>query len=412
MNGLQDPVETLNIQMFGGFMVSRGDMVLTDASRRSRRLWLLMKYLLVYRDRRVSVNSLVEALWGEEECLYPERALQNLVYRLRLLLGGGERGEDYILQSQGAYYWNNQANCCIDMEQFERTAEMADRAYRRKEETAESLYRAAVSYYQGELLPDCGYEEWILAPRNRYKELYLRSVKRLTELLQQSQQLETVVQVCTEAARFEPYEESLYAAKIDALVDMGKIAQARTEYENISQLLYRDLGVKPSPALEKAFQRIRGGGGSVQMDVDTIERMISGNDVELGAYYCSPEAFTAIYRVEMRRLPRSNMSLYLLTFSLLSPRYEQLEEGALNRAMEILLECVRNGLRRSDVVARWNDSQIVILLHSLTYEDGRMIIARLRDRFQKSYSGERLVLRSSLRAMEPAQPQEDTFGGN
>lgn len=401
---------TLQVQLLGGFVVTRDGKVLTDTARRSRRLWNLMKVLLVHHGQRVSVSSLVDALWGEEECVYPERALQNLVYRLRRMLAPeGEDGPEYILQVQDGYCWNSQAPCDIDTKRFEQSFARAQGDGVNPAE-AEACLQEAVAAYRGELLPECGYDEWVIAPRNRYKAMYLQAVQQLIYLLKQRQDLAGIIALCTEAAQREPYEEFIHAAKMEAYLDMGNTVRAQAEYEEVAQMLYRELGVRPSSVLDGVYQRLRGSGA--QMDVDAIEQSITGSDVAGGAYLCGVDAFTSICRVEVRRLPRSNTSVYLLIFSLLSPDFGQLDAPTRQLAMDKLIESVQRSLRRSDVLTRWSDNQVAVLLHSLTYEDAQMVVERIKGRFQQVYKGPKLVLRSSLRAPDAARPKEYEAFGN
>ena len=402
----------LTIQLLGGFSVQKGGEVLTDQSKRSKHLWLLMAYLLVCYKQRVPISYLIELLWGEKECFYPERALQNLIYRLRNILSADDEEINYIFHSHGTYYWNTEAPFELDICQFDKTLEMAERADRQGEETAEALYRAALVYYKGELLPEYGYGEWLAPYRNHYKTAYLKAVSRLSEILQTNQQLETLIQICTRATQLEPLEESIYKTKIDALLDLGKIAQAREEYEHISQLLSKELGAKPGAELEKTYNKMRVHNNAVQMDLGIIENMMGDTSDTGGAYYCyNPEAFKAIYHIEKRRMPRaSDITVSLIVLTVLAVDYSQLDEEVLNHVMDLLLDDTISQLRRGDVITRWSASQLLLLVHSSHSFECNDIIERIKSQFQKDYKGQRVILKSKYTVIEPTYSIDDVFG--
>ncbi|MEG2182388.1 MAG: winged helix-turn-helix domain-containing protein, partial [Oscillospiraceae bacterium] len=119
----------LNISMLGCFSVRLGEEVLSDSYKKSRRLWLLLKLLILQWGKRVTTQELIDTLWRGEECVFPERALQNLVYRLRILLGD----EDYIIQSHGTYRFNTSMRCTVDTERFEHMVRLARAADNRRD---------------------------------------------------------------------------------------------------------------------------------------------------------------------------------------------------------------------------------------------------------------------------------------
>ncbi|MEG1945180.1 MAG: hypothetical protein RR058_07140, partial [Oscillospiraceae bacterium] len=62
----------LNISMLGCFSVRLGEEVLSDSYKKSRRLWLLLKLLILQWGKRVTTQELIDTLWRGEECVFPE----------------------------------------------------------------------------------------------------------------------------------------------------------------------------------------------------------------------------------------------------------------------------------------------------------------------------------------------------
>lgn len=70
-----------------GIFLSAGDNQISDTEGRSRKVWLLLAYMIYNRDRTVSQEELVEVLWGKEpRSSNPTSALKTTFHRVRSLL--------------------------------------------------------------------------------------------------------------------------------------------------------------------------------------------------------------------------------------------------------------------------------------------------------------------------------------
>ena len=77
---------TIQVTCLGNFTISNGDAVLTDEINRSLKLWNVLCYLIVHRDRFVPQTELIELFWSEDSSANPTNALKTLLYRLRSML--------------------------------------------------------------------------------------------------------------------------------------------------------------------------------------------------------------------------------------------------------------------------------------------------------------------------------------
>ena len=57
-------MEHLSIKMFGEFSIQIGSQRISDSDNRSRKVWLLLAYLICRRGRTVSRKELISLLWG------------------------------------------------------------------------------------------------------------------------------------------------------------------------------------------------------------------------------------------------------------------------------------------------------------------------------------------------------------
>lgn len=79
MAGTQGPV--ISVHMLGEFSITINGNTITNLKGRTKRVWMLVEYLIAYRHTDVSLEKLMDILWEEDECGDPVNALKNLVYR-------------------------------------------------------------------------------------------------------------------------------------------------------------------------------------------------------------------------------------------------------------------------------------------------------------------------------------------
>lgn len=69
--------------------------------------------------------------------------------------------------------------------------------------------------------------------------------------------------------------------------------------------------------------------------------------------------------------------------------------------MEGLLGCVCISLRRGDVVTRFSPTQYLLLMSALTFENGQMVLRRIRHSLKKNYPRSPLKITASLQPIDP-----------
>lgn len=77
--------QVLQIKMLGEFSVISDAHRLSDSSR-SRKIWLLLAYLLYHHNRIVPQDELIRLLWGDDSRDNPAGALKTTMHRVRAAL--------------------------------------------------------------------------------------------------------------------------------------------------------------------------------------------------------------------------------------------------------------------------------------------------------------------------------------
>ena len=155
----RDPasLDDVSIKLLGGFAVVAGGEPLTDARWRLRKGRDLVKLLALAPGHRLHREQLMDALWPNGDPVAAANNLNQVVHAARRVLGADRielRDELFTL------------HVGVDVDDFELAAAHAHRA------GSPTAYRAALSLYGGELLPENRYDDWALARREELEELH------------------------------------------------------------------------------------------------------------------------------------------------------------------------------------------------------------------------------------------------
>lgn len=371
----------LEITTLGKFEVRRAGQLLSQDS--SYRVWELFKFIITNRNTGIVPELALENLWPDQEYSDPRGAVRALIFRLRKSLGQcSNMTQDYIVFSQGCYHWNKSVDYWLDVEEFEEKAQQALSLKQSQPEQAENMLLQAVDLYGGEYLPESYYCQWTIPVRNYLNSLYLQVVLELMDLLSARGDNSRVITICEQALRTHPYEEDIHRYYLRALVNEGRIKQARNHYTYTANKFYQDLGIKPSADLQRIIQAA----GTRQpegLDLNSIQNHLRENADNQGAFVCDTEVLKEIYKLERRRGERLGLSIFMALVTIMDDTQRN-DTSIVKKGMEQLENFLVNSLRKGDVIARWSSNQYILMLPGLAYEQGEKVMERIKNGFNKA----------------------------
>ena len=370
-------------------IVESGKSLMKSSSRANKRLELL-KYFITYRDKKLTPQYIAENLWNDSASDDPKNALRTQVFRLRKMLdvmGLNSNGTDNnkncleITFQNGFYILNIGENCLVDATLFEGNIEAAERARSEDPNQAINKYKEAIQLYRGQYLADISDKEWVFTIRNRYHRLYVHLLIMLFELLKASGRNREIIEHFEQAVSYEPFEEALHIFLLEALLELKEYKHALSHYNYITGRMYRELSVKPSPALKGVYSRIVAGDKNThEADLSTLSKSFTHADDMEGALFCDIEYFRTIYNLEERRSIRAQSKEFLGLVTI-TANGGRASDGKLKNAVEDLKSVLKASLRRGDVFTQWNDHQMIVLLTDVQQDTLSLIGRRIQKKF-------------------------------
>jgi len=391
----------LYINMLGEFTMRYGDNMISDQEGRSKKLWLLIEYLVTFRGKEISQNDLIDLLWPDDYEGNPANTLKTLVHRARTLIGGlkYEDVKNIIIYRRGTYAWNDKLDVVIDLDVFEESIAEAAKEGISIEHKLSALM-TAIDLYKGDFLPKLSMESWAVPISTYYHSMYVKAVHDLVDILTHIRNWEEIVRVCQNAIQIDPYDERLHQHLIQALVHTKNSQLAKSHYESVTKMFYERFGVAPSAEFSALYKQVVKTLHQTENDILAVREVLNEDEYETGAFYCEFEVFKEIYQLEVRSASRTGSSMYICLITVTDEDGETPEKDVIRSAMNKLLLTVNESLRRGDVYTRFSVSQYLLLLENLTYENAEMVAERIVKRFKAEYPKLKLDLRTAVAPIE------------
>ena len=211
----------------------------------------LMAGLLYAAGQVVSLERLVDWLWGADPPEHPRAALHNAVARLRRILA------DDTIETSGWGYRLEVDAARLDLLRFDRLTAVAARL-ESQGRVAEAIAALddAVALWRSPLLGNVESAALRRAVVPRLMERYLAAVEERAALRLRMGWHDGLADELAEVVREHPFREALVGRLMIALVRAGRQAEALAAYDALSRNLIEELGIAPLGPLTTVRDRI------------------------------------------------------------------------------------------------------------------------------------------------------------
>ncbi len=384
-------MDTIRIQLMDKFTVYINELQANHLAGRSRKGIALMQFLILNRGRPVPNQRLLNTLWPEDKSRNPESALKTLISRMRSLLN--QLSPDLskcIIADGGAYRWENQPNITVDL--FEIDEIFAQLAIPlQKKEQRKKLYVRLMELYVGDLLQNDCISEWVVSQSMALHNEYLSAVYSYIDLLKDEDNQEEIINVCRLALEIDSFNDQLHMELMSALIKMNRANEAMLQYKHVMNLHYRYLGIQPSEDLQEFYKQIAYAGKNLDLSMESIRRELCENNTSKGAFLCEYVVFKEIFNLQMRNLERLGTTMFLAVIMISSLDGQALSTIKLNGIMTDLEEMLRANLRKGDTITHFSPTSFALLLPTVNYASGDMVLNRIKRLFYQKYPNSNVV---------------------
>lgn len=394
-------MEHIYIQMLGDFTLKYGDSVISDSQNRTKKIWLLLAYILCKKGQIISRKELIQLLWGDDTSSNnPENALKITFYRVRTLLDqlAPNFGHQLIKWQDNGYTWSNEIQTILDVDQFD----FLSQCRAENEEETLDTWMDAIHTYNGEFLSNLPEEDWMIPYKTRYHNLFIETVLNTTPLLSARGRHEEAITILKKAIATEPYHECLYQLLMQEHILNGNQTAALAAYDTLNHRLFADFGSKPGNEIYEAYRAIMQQHTDKTLSMDSVLDSLLEKDSDVGALKCDYDYFKILCHSESRISARSGNNSHIVLMSVNSKGDNPLSKRSLNQAMEQVGESIRLSLRRGDAYTQCSTSQFIIMLREANYDNSCMVSRRIVNAFSKAHPRSSAQLSYKVELLTPS----------
>src|SRR5215208_2457711 len=211
----------------------------------------LLGALLLHPNEAISVERLIDELWGARPPATAAKLIHSYISQLRRRLGA-----DLIVTRPPGYLLRLDDDA-LDGARFRRlSAEGRRLALAGDHDRAAARYREALALWRGPPLADVVFESFARNEVERLEEERLATLADRIECELALGRHDQLVPELEALVKQEPFRERVRRQLMLALYRAGRQADALDAYRQARQMLGDELGVDPSPGLEQLYRSI------------------------------------------------------------------------------------------------------------------------------------------------------------
>ena len=221
----------LTVRTLGRFEVRRDGQPLEFSRKAPRKTLQLLKAIVAAGGSQVPDQTLIDALWGEEEGDAAAKSLGAAVIRLRALLGDA----DAVVQQAGTLSLDR-SRVWIDALAFDATGDLA--------------------LYGGSFLAEEEGSPWPVPMREKLRARFIQRVAETGAALEREGRCEEAIAHYNRGLDADSIVEPFYQGLMRCYHRLDRFAEAASAYRRLKQILSVTLGVPPSATTERLYRSL------------------------------------------------------------------------------------------------------------------------------------------------------------
>lgn len=390
---------TVRIQMMGNYLFYIDEQRIENPVSKTRKGSALMSFLILNRGKPVANQRLLRELWPSNTVTNPENALKTLVSRVRTMLNQMTPGlGKSIVSDRGSYHWELLEGVRIDVLEL---LDIFDALKRTRDEAAlKPLYQRLIKLYKGDLYQTGDLNEEPAYAEQMHRQ-YLNAVYQYLDILRKEEAYNEISAVCRTALNVDSFDDHLHIELMKAMVHLNRVSDAMEQYQHAANMTYRYLGTEPSESLQEFYRQLNRSRKSLKFNMDAIRNELRDSSSERGAFVCDYNMFKEIYNLQMRNLERLGTTMFLGIIMIGDADDSHINYIRQNNIMNGLIEILRENLRKGDIITHFAPTIVAVLLPTVNYESGSMVMERVRLLFYKRYPNSSIPFHHRLGMLGP-----------
>ncbi|MGM0641715.1 MAG: hypothetical protein ACQESN_09870 [Thermotogota bacterium] len=227
----------LKVFMLGNFKVYNNNKEVTSFG--SRKAKEIFKYLILNKNKKIPLNDIFETFWGESYVDdYDVSSLKNNLNTVLYLLRKKLKINKNYLFVDFDYCTFRPKKIDIDLEKI---TELYEKAHRKDDKQfRKDMYLKIIELYQGDLLLENVYDEWVEIKREYYKNMFLNVLTDLSDIYTDEDNLDEALGCLEKGFEHDKNRDDLWLKQIVLNIQKENYLHAQTLYDEYKEMFNQD----------------------------------------------------------------------------------------------------------------------------------------------------------------------------
>lgn len=136
------------------------------------------------------------------------------------------------------------------------------------------------------------------------------------------------------------------------------------------------------------------------IDIDELREYIKETTKTCGAYTVRYDGFKRIYQFILRCIERTGQDVQILIFTAQTDEWNQMANEEMDESITLLEQCVSRLLRKGDVVSKYSNSQVIVILMDSNLDNGKKVAERIKKFWQKKNKIDKFSVSYSIESVD------------
>lgn len=246
----------LSVRLLGKFSIWRNDTEVSGLE--AARLREMLSYILIYRTRPHSRESLASLLWGDHSTAQSKKYLRQALWHLQSALQDDDSTHENSLLSVDSEWVkvNSVSTTQLDVALFEEAFSRAQGVPGHALDAGSAgKLKEAARLYRGDLLEGC-YQDWCIYERERLQNIFLMMLDKLMSYCEAAGECEEGLSYGDRILRLDRAREHTHRRLMRLYYMAGNRTSALRQYKRCVAALAEELGVKPARKTVELYEQI------------------------------------------------------------------------------------------------------------------------------------------------------------
>lgn len=225
----------ITVKLLGDFSVFLDEKRILFQYKKVEALFI---YMII--KKHATRDELSNILWSDKEEGIAKKNLRNAIYTLKKSFAGSQ---ELLIVENAVISINPEIAISTDVEYFLKDA-------------------SEIESYQGDFLRNYeikaadAYESWVIEVRESLKKTYLERLRKAIEIEEKNGNFDKVEKYCELVIENDEFDENTYRILMKCYKNQGKFSKSLKLYDQLSELLEKELSITPELETEKVLADI------------------------------------------------------------------------------------------------------------------------------------------------------------